>query len=422
MVRGVRSVVDQVEVRDSDLDDDEITNAVRARLAADPATESWEIGVRTSSGEVTLTGEVDSWAEKQLADRLASAVAGVRGVTNDLRVDYSADRSEAEIREDVASRLAWDARVDDGLIDVAVDGHDVRLSGTVGSAYERSLARDDAWVIGVADVDTRGLDVASWDRDRMLRHERFVSKDDADVADAVEDALLWDPRVSSFDVDVEAQDGLVTLSGVVDNLKAKRSAAQTAANTTGVQRVKNHLKVRPTETRDDVALEREVRAALIRDPYVERFDVEVDVDDGVARLSGDVSSYFERWQAEDLAARVQGVVGVENDLDVSYELPRYAETRFYDWDVIASDADVAATAFDLRGANLADAEIRDEVSDELFWSPFVDRDEISVQVDRGVVTLTGIVDSWSERDAAAEEALEGGATAVINRLDVKAAS
>jgi osmotically-inducible protein OsmY len=41
-----------------------------------------------------------------------------------------------------------------------------------------------------------------------------------------------------------------------------------------------------------------------------------------------------------------------------------------------------------------------------------------VTVDDGVVTLTGTVDTWTEREAAEENALEGGALRVVNRLDV----
>jgi osmotically-inducible protein OsmY len=44
----------------------------------------------------------------------------------------------------------------------------------------------------------------------------------------------------------------------------------------------------------------------------------------------------------------------------------------------------------------------------LWWSPFVDSDDVNVTVDDGVVTLTGAVDSWSEYNAAANNAYEGG--------------
>jgi osmotically-inducible protein OsmY len=67
---------------------------------------------------------------------------------------------------------------------------------------------------------------------------------------------------------------------------------------------------------------------------------------------------------------------------------------------------------------ISDLEIKDDIQDELFWSPFADADEVKVSVDNGVATLTGTVDSWNEFFSAAENAREGGATSVINKLKV----
>jgi hypothetical protein len=56
------------------------------------------------------------------------------------------------------------------------------------------------------------------------------------------------------------------------------------------------------------------------------------------------------------------------------------------------------------------------VKRELWWSPFVDSDDINVTVEKGAVTLTGKVDSWPEYQIAAENAFQGGATWVYNLL------
>jgi osmotically-inducible protein OsmY len=56
-------------------------------------------------------------------------------------------------------------------------------------------------------------------------------------------------------------------------------------------------------------------------------------------------------------------------------------------------------------------EIVEDIRDELFWSPFVDSDDIMVTVDDGTATLTARVESLDERCAATENAFEGGAVA-----------
>ena len=66
-----------------------------------------------------------------------------------------------------------------------------------------------------------------------------------------------------------------------------------------------------------------------------------------------------------------------------------------------------------------DAAIKEDIEDELFWSPFVDLDEVNVKVDDGTATLTGDVDSLGEYEAATENALEGGAHKVDNDLVIR---
>jgi osmotically-inducible protein OsmY len=50
------------------------------------------------------------------------------------------------------------------------------------------------------------------------------------------------------------------------------------------------------------------------------------------------------------------------------------------------------------------------IEDQLWWSPFVDANEVTVEVEDGVATLSGTADSWSERGAARDNAYDGGAT------------
>jgi osmotically-inducible protein OsmY len=65
---------------------------------------------------------------------------------------------------------------------------------------------------------------------------------------------------------------------------------------------------------------------------------------------------------------------------------------------------------------LSDAEIRERIEEEIWWSPHVDSDDVQVTVDAGVASLTGTVDSWKERVLARQEAYEGGAADVIDRM------
>lgn len=413
-VKGVRAVINQIKVTPAATRTDAQTQSdVEAALLDDPATEAYEINATVRNGEVTLTGTVDSYQERELAKTVAKGVNGVTAIDDQIEIDYKFNRADDEIETEVQQSLRWNTHVDNNMINVSVDDGEVTLTGTVGSAAEKRMAEADAWVTGVKGVNAEKLSVEKWARDNKLRGDKYVVKSEEDLRDAVKDALFYDPRVASFNVDVTATGSVVTLRGEVDNLKAKRSAEQNARNTVGVSDVKNRIKVRLDEWPDDMELREDVQNAIGRDPYVERFDVTVTMINGTAHLYGTVQSNFEKNRAEDVASRVSGVVDVENHMLVDYD-----STYIYDPYVDDYMTEDELIDYEPRAPMKPDSEIKEAITSELWWSPFVDSGSVNVSVEDGVATLTGTVDTWSERRSATENAYEGGATLVDNDLKV----
>lgn len=406
-IRGVRSVIDRLEVLPSARTDAEVRRAVVAELSSDPATESFDVDVDVVNGQVALHGTADSWQEKQLAGAVVRGVRGVTGVTNDLRVSPSTPRPDGEIEAEVERRLDMDVWVDDTLIETGVRSARVVLSGTVGSAIEKTRAVNDAWVTGVKEVDADALNVESWARDRMRKRSKFVDRTDEEIAAAVRDAFRYDPRVISYHPAVEVTNGTAILTGIVDNLAARRAAERDALNTVGVWRVKNFLKVRYERDLTDEAVEKHVRQALARSPLLDRSTIEVDVNRGRAKLTGTVESTYEREHAERVASRTKGVVEVRNSLAVELG-PRLGPLS------VARPYVLPTYGLSMR----SDDDIEEDIEQQLFWSPFVDDGEVHVTVEDGVATLTGVVESWSERKAARDNAFDGGAIAVKNEIVV----
>lgn len=388
-VVGVRSVINRIKVDPVVRKDGKIKTDVMNAFLYDPAADSYEVTVSVNNGIVTLTGTVESLQEKALSGTIAKGVRGVREVKNDIVVVYPSERPDSEIRPEIIKALKNDILVDDNLIEVNVDDGNVMLSGTVGSMAEKRRAEIDAWVQGVNSVDSDELEVEWWARDKMRRKSMYADMNDKNIKQAVEDALKYDPRISPFVPEVMVENGTVTLSGVVDNLKAKRAAAQDAKNTIGVWRVKNHLKVRPKNIPSDAVLKKRVKDAFRRDPYIERAGVDVTVYNGTVFLNGTAQTSFEKSHASMVAAGVKGVVFVHNNIDFEQ-----AWIWKPDWEII------------------------EDVRDQLFWSPFVDEDRVRVKVRNGAVTLTGDVETWGERQAAEENAYEAGAKVVKNKLEV----
>jgi osmotically-inducible protein OsmY len=413
-VKGVRAVVNRVEVSPAlALSDQDIRKEVLQALVEDPATDSYEVQVTVNGQRVQLAGTVDSWAERELCETVAKGVKGVAAVDNLIVVDYKTPRADSEIEQDIEQRLRWNALVDDGLIEVAVTGGKVSLSGTVGSAAEKRHARADAFVAGVKAVDDSKLEVARWARDKDLRKNKYVYKDEQ-IRKAIKDAWMYDPRLSFFDVRADVKDGVATLRGEVGNVRAKQAAAQDARNTVGVQRVKNRIDVKPEKKLSDAEIKNRILGALTRDPLLGPYEVSVNVNSGTAALHGSVDSAYERRRAENVASGVQGVTYVDNRLNVErFEMlpyERYAYDPYpytYRW--------YRPTG---RHQYKSDSRLKGDIEDELWWSPYVDEEQVTVEVDSGHAHLTGSVDSWSEYQAATNNAFDAGAVGVNNDLAV----
>jgi osmotically-inducible protein OsmY len=177
----------------------------------------------------------------------------------------------------------------------------------------------------------------------------------------------------------------------------------------------NRIRVRPLEEDVDSGLRERVRKALADDPYLEGRQIDAVAVDGTIYLHGVVESFFEKAQAEDAVASVKGVRAVKNnitvhDLTVNYD-------PYVDGDYVYEIGPMGPT--DLEPAFLSDTQIKENVVEQFYWSPYVDLEQIRITVEDAVVTLTGDVDSWKERVFARQEAYEAGAANVIDRLDVE---
>jgi osmotically-inducible protein OsmY len=146
--------------------------------------------------------------------------------------------------------------------------------------------------------------------------------DDRGLAGKVKDALLRDPETTARQITVQAVGGEITLSGFVDSAGEKMAAARVARAVTGVERVENNLAVGHTDDEvGDGALASRVKAALVQDNATSGRQVNVDVLQGVAQLSGYVDTPDERRRAAEVAAEVKGVRSVQNKLEVKSKEP-----------------------------------------------------------------------------------------------------
>lgn len=411
IVKGVRGVVNDIVVMPRYRPDDEIEQAIEDALERDPVADPSDVRLTVKNGAAILSGTVDSWEMTQLIERVAKGVRGVTDITNNLENEFATDRSDSEIKSEIMKSIRWDAYLDGSLITVNVEDGHVELEGVVGSAAEKDRAYRRAWVPGVknVDIDMEDLEVKHWARDEELRKMKYNSITDAEIEQAVIDALEDAPRVSPVDIEVDVDDGEVTLRGDVDNLHAKRLAGRHARAIVGVWRVNNRIKI-AGEAPSDRRLELDIRTSIAENPYLESFEIDVSVDDGIVYLLGMVDTAFEKAQAGELAGNHIGVKSVKNHIDIGTATSSiYSPYVGWPYDPIDVQSKIDSRAD-------FDAAIESDIESEIFWSPFVSNDDVEVDVEGGVATLTGSVGTWTEYNAAEDNAYQGGAVDVVNEI------
>lgn len=151
---------------------------------------------------------------------------------------------------------------------------------------------------------------------------------DAGVTTAVKTKLAADDAVKAYQIDVDTDRKVVTLTGTVDTAMAKSRAVELARNTDGVTSVTDNIVVSGTAstaptmpdaqpaTFSDPGITASVKAKLLGDPAVGGLKIDVDTRDGIVTLTGEVKSQAERDQALKLTRDTDGVKNVEDKLTV----------------------------------------------------------------------------------------------------------
>ena len=212
---------------------------------------------------------------------------------------------------------------------------------------------------------------------------------DSELKKVVLDELSWEPSVDAAHIGVTAKDGVITLTGHVDNYSNKAGAEKAASRVKGVKAVVEEIEVKlPYDVKrsdEDIAA-----AAVDRlgwNSTIPNGAVQVKVEKGWITLSGTVDWQFEKSAAELDVRALSGVIGVSNQVLVS--------------------------------PTVSASSVKDDIEQALRRSWYYDPDTIQVNAIGGKIKLTGNVTTWNARRLAGMTAWSApGASSVDNAITV----
>ena len=214
--------------------DTELQQDIMNELKWEPTLTAAEIGVAVKDGVVTLSGYVDSYVKKLVAERAAARVFGVRAVVEALRVRLpgTLKRSDEDIAGMVANILEWNVLVPYARINVYVQDGVITLSGEVDWVYQKYAAeRAVQYLMGVVGLSNQ-ITVKPTVKPQDLK---------AKIESAFQRKALVDLRR----IKIDTRGDKVILSGSVRSWQERAEAQWSAWAAPGVSEVENNIIISP---------------------------------------------------------------------------------------------------------------------------------------------------------------------------------
>lgn len=158
-----------------------------------------------------------------------------------------------------------------------------------------------------------------------------TAANDAYIKGRLVTAYALSEHLSPFDIDVSVQHSTVTLNGAVSDDVARDLAVEIAEGIDAVNEVASQLRLDETLASDadmsssdsfaasfsDATISARVKTQLLWNNNVKGLDIDVDTDDRVVTLSGQVDSKSQSALAEEITRNTNGVASVVNELQTS---------------------------------------------------------------------------------------------------------
>lgn len=195
-------------------------------------------------------------------------------------------------------------------------------------------------------------------------------KSNEELQKSVQDAIKWEPLLHAAEIGVTVKDGVVTLSGIVDSYAKKLEAETATKNVDGVKVIVEKITIKYSNLgmKSDTDIAGEIINAFKWNWQVPEELIKVSVENGWVTLAGETEWNYQKEAAQSAIKNLIGVQGVTNNVTIKTAKSDMVEKQ-----------------------DIEEALLRN-------WS--IDGEEINVKVVDHKVTLSGVVDSWYQKDEA----------------------
>lgn len=214
-------------------------------------------------------------------------------------------------------------------------------------------------------------------------------KTDLEIQKNVMEELKWDSYIKASDIGVAVTNGIVTLTGYVDNFSKKKAAENAALRVAGVKAVAEEIKVKLGDSfqKTDTEIAQAVLNALKWHSSIPDDKIKVKVENGWVTLDGEVNWLYEKDAVKHAVENLLGVKGVSNLITISSKV------------------------------NTSD--VKSKILAAFHRSASIDSDNIFVENIGNKVVLKGTVRSYAEKQDAEHAAWNAtGVSIVENKLEV----
>jgi osmotically-inducible protein OsmY len=229
----------------------------------------------------------------------------------------------------------------------------------------------------------------------------FASENDGKIEKSFKKSYVYQTYLKDDNVDADAEDGVVTLTGTVAEESHKELAQETAASLPGVIRVDNKLatKAEAAAESKDKWISRKVKLTLLFHRNTDAGKTTVEVKDGIVTLTGVASSTAQKDLTTEYASDIEGVKEVKNEMTV---------------------AAAAEPAERTAREKMDDASITAQVKTALQTHRSTSALKAKVETRDGEVTLTGIASNAAEKALVSKLVNDiQGVTSVKNEMTVE---